>query len=83
MQFSQNIVKFKLNSETIVESFDEVFDFWFNSQDGITESVIDSYSVIQNKPNLGYFTQLAWAKSFKMGKNIEYYYPAELILLAL
>ena len=83
MQFSQNIVKFKLNSETIVESFDEVFDFWFNSQDGITESVIDSYSVIQNKPNLGYFTQLAWAKSFKMGKNIYYYYPSDLILLAL
>ena len=67
----------------IVESFDEVFDFWFNSQDGITESVIDSYSVIQNKPNLGYFTQLAWAKSFKMGKNKDCHYPSELILLAL
>ena len=55
-----------------MESFDQVFDFWFNSQDGITESIINNYSVIQNKPNLGYFTQLAWAKSFKMGEYIEY-----------
>ena len=42
--------------------------FWFKSQTDVTAPIIKSYSVIQNKPNLGYFTQLAWAKSHKMGK---------------
>ena len=67
-QFSQNIVKFKLPSDHIEENLEEVVKFWFKSQTDVTAPIIKSYSVIQNKPNLGYFTQLAWAKSHKMGK---------------
>ena len=62
-----------MNSENHVSELDmedEVVRFWFNSHGDISTDILESYSIAQNNPNIGYFTQLAWAKSHKMGKNV-------------
>ena len=46
---------------------EEVINFWFNSHEDFDPAVISSYAVNEENTNAGYFTQLAWAKSHKMG----------------
>ena len=76
IQYAQNIVRFEFNTEKDVSDYqmEEVVKYWFNSMgDTFDASIIGSFNVDTNDADLGYFTQLAWARTYKIGKYILWY----------
>ena len=61
------------DQELSMEDVVKVVEFWFNShKDTTTENLrtlIGKYEIgTDDNVDVGYFTQAAWAKSYKMGK---------------
>jgi len=71
-EYAQNIVRFEFNTEKDVSEYqmEEVVKYWFTSiGDNFEENkdLISEFNIDTKDANLGYFTQLAWAKTFKIG----------------
>jgi len=72
--FSQIIYKFDMpahqDQELSMEDVVKVVEFWFNSHKDTTnlQTLIGKYEIgTDDNVDVGYFTQAAWAKSYKMG----------------
>ena len=74
VQYAQNIVRFEFNTEKDVSNYqmEEVVKYWFKSVGDNYEdnkNLIDNFNVDMKDADLGYFTQLAWAKTYKIGET--------------
>ena len=83
IQYAQNIVRFEFNTEEDVSDYqmEEVVNYWFKSiGDNFDDNknLIENFSVNMKDANLGYFTQLAWAKTYKIGKIRESFFGVKL-----
>ena len=68
-------MRFEFNTEKDVSEYqmEEVVKYWFTSiGDNFEENkdLISEFNIDTKDANLGYFTQLAWARTFKIGKSL-------------
>ena len=66
-------MRFEFNSDFDVSAtqMEEVVNYWFNSHDdSFNTDTVGNYTIDVANPDRGYFAQLAWAKSFMIGKSV-------------